>query len=87
VKGDEFDTVYVVLDDKGAHWNLYSFEKYLSGEDAGGTNADRADRTRNLFYVCCSRAKSNLIVVDLASGSPRKDQRVKQLFGEKFCVL
>jgi DNA helicase-2/ATP-dependent DNA helicase PcrA len=33
VKGAEFDTVFVVLDDQGARWNIYSFEKYLTGED------------------------------------------------------
>ena len=33
VKGDEFDTVLVVLDAAGAAWNFYSFDKYLSGAD------------------------------------------------------
>ena len=86
VKGDEFETVFVVLDDKGASWNLYSFGKYLSGEDEQAGN-QRASRTRNLLYVCCSRAKVNLIVVDLAPASLKKDARVKEIFDEKFCVL
>lgn len=80
VKGDEFDTVLVVLDDGGAKWNLYSFSKYLSGEDAAA-NAQRWRRSRNVFYVCCSRAKVNLAVIDLTARSAAKDQQVRALFG------
>jgi DNA helicase-2/ATP-dependent DNA helicase PcrA len=87
VKGNEFDTVFVVLDDKGAHWNLYSFDKYLSGEDEKAGKQDRADRTRNLFYVCCSRAETNLAVIDLGPTSPKKDARVAHLFGAEFTFL
>ncbi|PVM91763.1 DNA helicase UvrD [Caulobacter radicis] len=80
VKGDEFDTVLVVLDDGGASWNLYSFSKYLSGEDTVA-NEKRWNRSRNVFYVCCSRAKTNLAVIDLTARSGTKDQRVRELFG------
>lgn len=80
VKGDEFDTVLVVLDDGGANWNLYSFSKYLGGEDAAA-NEKRWNRSRNVFYVCCSRAKENLAVIDLTARSGAKDQRVRELFG------
>ncbi len=86
VKGDEFDTVFVVLDDAGASWNLYSFDKYLNGEDEA-KGANRFRRTRNLFYVCCSRAKRNLAVVDLGAGTPAKDARVKALFGAENCFF
>lgn len=86
VKGDEFDTVFVVLDDDGAHWNLYSFDKYLGGEDEA-KGADRFRRTRNLFYVCCSRAKRNLAVIDLGAGTIGKDTRVKALFGAENCFF
>lgn len=44
---------FVVLDDSGAGWNFYSFEKYLSGVDEKG-NTERAKRSRIVFYVCCS---------------------------------
>jgi DNA helicase-2/ATP-dependent DNA helicase PcrA len=87
VKGDEFDTVFVVLDDKGAAWNLYSFDKYLSGADEKTGHQERAARTRNLFYVCCSRAKVNLFVIDLGASSPSKDARVRQLFGVDHCLM
>ena len=86
VKGDEFDTVFVVLDDSGARWNLYSFDKYLNGEDEA-KGADRFRRTRNLFYVCCSRAKRNLAVVDLGVGTPAKDARINALFGADNCFF
>jgi DNA helicase-2/ATP-dependent DNA helicase PcrA len=86
VKGAEFDTVFVLLDDKGARWNIYSFDKYLSGEDAKA-NSGRMHRTRNLFYVCCSRAKKNLAVVDLGSSSAAKDARINELFGAENVLL
>lgn len=81
VKGDEFDNVIVILDDPGANWNQYSFGKLLSGVD---TSESRLKRTRNLFYVCCSRARANLAVVNLA---PMGDAAagIKALFGEA-CV-
>jgi len=85
VKGAEFDTVFVVLDDKGASWHQYSFDKYLSREDEAKGKIERAQRTRNLFYVCCSRAKRNLGVLDLGPQSSVKDKRVKELFGAENC--
>ncbi|MCW0156040.1 UvrD-helicase domain-containing protein [Burkholderia pseudomallei] len=84
VKGDEFETVLVVLDDSGAAWNIYSFEKYLSGDDETG-NPERAKRSRNVFYVCCSRAQRNLAVIDLGGNSPAKKARMETLFGAQRC--
>lgn len=84
VKGDEFDTVLVVLDDSGAKWNIYSFDKYLKGEDEVA-NPDRFKRSRNLFYVCCSRAKKNLAVIDLGATTPKKQIRVQNFFGKSNC--
>jgi len=85
VKGAEFDTVFVVLDDAGANWNIYSFTKYLNGEDSK-SNPGRLIKTRNVFYVCCSRAKRNLAVVDLGKRSPTKDATVAKMFNTKNCV-
>lgn len=82
VKGTEYHTVLVILDDKGAKWNLYSFDKYLSGEEEG---SNRFLRTRNLFYVCCSRAEVNLAVIDLGAYSDAKRKRVQELFGADNC--
>jgi DNA helicase-2/ATP-dependent DNA helicase PcrA len=61
----------VVLDDEEATYSLYSYEKLLglrslSDKDkenqAAGTDSV-LDRTRRLFYVCCSRAIKDLVVV------------------------
>ena len=84
VKGDEFDTVLVVLDDAGAAWNFYSFDKYLSGADETA-NPGRAKRSRNVFYVCCSRARQRLAVIDLAGASAAKAERMRTLFGVDRC--
>ena len=80
VKGAEFDEVIVVLDDKGARWTQYSFDKYLSMEDLKD-KADRWKRTRNLFYVCCSRPKKRLAVIDLGARDGAKMENVRRLFG------
>ncbi|MFV8981710.1 UvrD-helicase domain-containing protein [Serratia fonticola] len=56
IKGREFDRVLVVLDSGG--WNKYNFN-YLF--ESNGTDTVR-ERTRKLFYVCCTRAKDTLAV-------------------------
>ena len=81
VKGDEFQNVLVVLDDAGANWNQYSFGKLLAGTD---TSEGRIRRSRNLFYVCCSRAKDKLIVADLGTGSQAK---IEALFGSASVAM
>jgi DNA helicase II / ATP-dependent DNA helicase PcrA len=81
VKGDEFQNVIVVLDDAGANWNQYSFGKLLAGTE---TNESRERRTRNLFYVCCSRAKDKLIVADLGVGDQSK---LVALFGASSIAM
>ena len=70
VKGAEFDRVLVVLDDEGTHVQ-FSYEKYFGlkplsarekkmQEEGGETGIER---TRRLFYVCCTRARQDLVVV------------------------
>lgn len=81
VKGDEFQNVLVVLDDAGANWNQYSFGKLLAGTD---TSEGRIRRSRNLFYVCCSRAKDKLIVADLGAGSQSK---IEAIFGSDSVAM
>lgn len=56
IKGNEFRDVFVALDNGG--WSQYNFT-YLF-EDNG--NVSVRERTRKIFYVCCSRAKENLVV-------------------------
>jgi DNA helicase-2/ATP-dependent DNA helicase PcrA len=67
IKGAEFNNVLVVLDN--GNWNKYNFE-YLLNENIVDTLtparkrsfATILDRTQKLFYVCCTRAKRNLVV-------------------------
>lgn len=71
VKGAQFERVLVVLDDEEAAYNQYSYGKYLgftqlSPNDQARIDAGEEsvlDRTRRLFYVCCSRAVKDLAVV------------------------
>lgn len=71
VKGAQFDRVLVVLDDEeGAH-SQFSYGKYFGYvelsviDEKHIVNGDESvlDRTRRLFYVCCSRAVKDLAVV------------------------
>lgn len=71
VKGAEFDRVLVVLDDEEAKYTLFSYGKFfgitpLSDTDKANIAEGKdsvLDRTTRLFYVCCSRAVSDLAVV------------------------
>jgi DNA helicase-2/ATP-dependent DNA helicase PcrA len=71
VKGAEFQRVLVVLDDAESDYRQFSYGKYwgieaLSDKDLENeaAHADSVlDRTRRLFYVCCSRALQDLAVV------------------------
>lgn len=61
-KGEEYDNVLFVM---GKGWNNYQFDKYL-GRDINSLSGQEYEayiRNRNLFYVCCSRAKKNLVLL------------------------
>ncbi|GEL01858.1 hypothetical protein SSA02_10210 [Swaminathania salitolerans] len=70
VKGAEFDRVLVVLDDDEGTHPQFSYEKYLGLKEL--SNRDKknleegsetsVERTRRLFYVCCTRARQDLAV-------------------------
>lgn len=76
-KGSEFDHVVCIINDKD--WNQYSFDKYLSQESLGNSIYNR---TRNLFYVICSRAKYNLVLVFLSELSEKAKEHLKVLVSE-----
>jgi DNA helicase II / ATP-dependent DNA helicase PcrA len=75
VKGLEFDRVMVLMDDGEARGFLFGYDKLLGAK--GPTAADiknlqegkesSLDRTRRLFYVTCSRARSSLALVAYSS--------------------
>ncbi|MGR3906229.1 hypothetical protein Q3A80_04240 [Burkholderia sp. SR8] len=63
------------LDDEEASYNQYSYGKYLGYTPLSDTDEANIaegkesvlDRTRRLFYVCCSRALKDLAVVLFAA--------------------
>lgn len=75
VKGSEYDNVLVVLDN--GKWNKYDF-KTLFGK--GSINENVISRTKKIFYVCCTRAKENLIVF-MVTDDNAIIESAKMLFG------
>lgn len=71
IKGAEFQRVLVILDDEESNYNQFSYGKYFGIEPLSDTDRENirthvdsvVDRTRRLFYVCCSRAVRDLAVV------------------------
>ncbi|MEY7999139.1 UvrD-helicase domain-containing protein [Clostridium sp. Mt-5] len=67
IKGTEFDNVLVILDNGG--WSNYNFEYLFNPEIVNKLTKEKRkkfpgilERTKKLFYVCCTRAKENLVV-------------------------
>ena len=73
-KGEEYRNVLVVIDD--TNWKQkYNFENYFDNSEE---RPERLERTKNLFYVSCSRAKERLVVLAL---SEMGDKAMKTLDG------
>lgn len=67
IKGTEFDNVLVILDNGG--WPKYNFEYLFNSEIEQELSKEKLkkfpgilERTKKLFYVCCTRAKGNLVI-------------------------
>ena len=58
-KGAEFDNVLVILDN--GKWNNYNFEKLFTASSSE-LSESVVQRTRKIFYVCCTRAMERLAV-------------------------
>ncbi|TFB10220.1 ATP-dependent helicase [Candidatus Marinimicrobia bacterium MT.SAG.2] len=80
IKGEEFNNVFVILDNGG--WNNYNF-KYLF-EDTPEKESI-IERTKKMFYVCCSRAKENLVVF-YYNPTPEVLSKAEFLFGGENMV-
>ncbi|HLA57826.1 MAG TPA: UvrD-helicase domain-containing protein [Puia sp.] len=76
IKGDEFKNVLVILDN--GRWSNFNFEYLFTG---AGTSASVLNRTQKIFYVCCTRAKDNLVVFYNAP-IPAVVSKAKEWFGE-----
>jgi DNA helicase-2/ATP-dependent DNA helicase PcrA len=90
IKGLEFENVLIVLNNGG--WSSYNFDYLFSEGNLSSLSAAKQEsyhrilpRTKKLFYVCCTRAKDNLVVfypnptADVLAGA-------KTLFGEENCM-
>lgn len=95
IKGAEFEKVLVVVDDQEGQSNAFSYGKYfgvtpLSATDQGHIDAGRDSvigRTRRLFYVCCSRALSDLVVIIFAEDIVQiRDAIIAKAFFEHECI-
>jgi len=95
IKGAEFGKVLVVVDDEEGRSNAFSYGKYfgvtpLSETDQGHIDARRDSvigRTRRLFYVCCSRALSDLVVIIFAEDiAQMRDAIIAKAFFEDDCI-
>jgi len=91
IKGAEFEKVIVVVDDQEGRTNTFSYGKYFGVTEPSDTDlANTAtgkdsviDRTRRLFYVCCSRALSDLAVVIFTEDTMRmRDALLERVFFE-----
>lgn len=71
VKGLEFERVMVLMDDSEARGFMFGYEKLFGAKERTTTDLKNEnegketslDRTRRLFYVTCSRARSSLALV------------------------
>jgi DNA helicase-2/ATP-dependent DNA helicase PcrA len=78
-KGEEYRNVLVVIDDTS--WVAkYNFEKFFNDTD---DKENRKLRTKNLFYVSCSRAQENLVVLALSQMNVSAMNKITEWFGDK----
>ena len=80
VKGAEFENVLVIC---GRGWNHYNWNAFLEW-DKNGVPPDKTEayeRNRNLFYVACSRPKTNLALLFTQELSLDALQQLEAWFG------
>lgn len=85
VKGEQYDNVFLVL---GRGWNDYRFDEQLyldpSSLDEKGEKA--YIRNRNLFYVCCSRPRKNLVILITVPMNQRFRDYLEGVFGTENII-
>lgn len=86
VKGTEYERVIVIADDEeGAAHRSFSYDKYFglaelappTEETRGQAKESVVERTRRLFYVCCSRAMRELAIVVFVDNVDTAFERIK----------
>lgn len=80
IKGEEFKNVLIILDN--GKWAKYNFE-YLF--DSTSNKKNILNRTKKLFYVCCTRAMENLVVY---YEKPTNEilNMAQEWFGKENCI-
>ena len=82
VKGEEYDNVLVVI---GRGWHAYNFDIFapmITGDSEIPKDKQEAfEDNRNLFYVCCSRAKKRLYFFITVPLSPPFEAFLNRLVG------
>lgn len=82
-KGEEYRNVLVVIDD--TNWKQkYNFEKYFDNSEE---LLNRLERTKNLFYVSCSRAKERLVVLALSEMGDKAMKTLDGWFGNNVSYI
>lgn len=87
IKGAEFDRVLVIADDGESSHFQFSYDKYFGIKELSPNDIENLDegketqieRTRRLFYVCCTRAMSDLVVVLFADDVRAAEQAVRAM--------
>jgi DNA helicase-2/ATP-dependent DNA helicase PcrA len=85
VKGAEFEKVLVVLDDDEGTHVQFSYDKYFGVKEPSKRDLQNiaegketaVERTRRLFYVCCTRALTDLVVVYFATEPDIAERQVR----------
>lgn len=85
IKGAEFERVLVVLDDDEGTHVQFSYDKYFGVKPPSQRDLENirdgkettVERTRRLFYVCCTRALTDLVVVYFSSEPAVAERQVR----------
>lgn len=79
VKGAQFDNVLVIF---GRGWNHYNWNQLFEWMEDGypDDKKETYERNRNLFYVCCSRAKHNLTLLFTQKISDKSLSVINRIF-------
>ena len=96
MKGNEFERVMVVMDDDEAGGFLFSYEQYFGAKELSLASQRRRDegeetgldRTRRLFYVTSTRAKTSLAHVIYTSDVRKvKESLIEKKFAHEGEVI
>lgn len=79
-KGEEYNDVIVVINDRS--WNQYNFASVFEEN----RHKPQYERSLNLFYVCCSRAKHNLAVLMESKVSAETIAGARRIFGDENVI-